>query len=118
MSAVNNHLFEVYASDATKNEDETQIAECKKNFKSTSTHMRANVFRSDENIFMETEEKEKTTAEISKNETLDVECKRARNNNKGKNVKIQYNYIWERKNEKGKYLRLYMQLGIKRKVER
>ena len=53
MSAVNNHLFEVYASDATKNEDETQIAECKKNFESTSTHMRANVFRSDENIFME-----------------------------------------------------------------
>ena len=88
MSAVNNHLFEVYASDATKNEDETQIAECKKNFKSTSTHMRANVFRSDENIFMETEEKEKTTAEISKNETLDEECKRARNNNKGKNVKM------------------------------
>ena len=93
MSAVNNHLFEAYASDATKNEDETQISECKKNFKSNSTQMRANIFRSDENIFMETEEKEKRTAEISKNETLDEECKRARNNNKGKDVKMQYDYI-------------------------
>ena len=93
MSAVNNHLFEAYASDATKKEDETQVAKYKKNFKSTSTHTRANVFSSDEIVFMETEEKEKTTAEICKNETLDVECKRARNNNKGKVVKIQYNCI-------------------------
>ena len=84
MSAVNNHFFEICASDETKNEDETQITEYKKYLKSTSTHMRATHFRSEENIFMETEEKEKITSETSKNEPLDVECKRARNNNKGK----------------------------------
>ena len=88
MSAVNNNLFEVYASDATKNEDETQIVEGKKNFKSTSYQMRANVFDSAENIFMENEARKKTTAEISKNETLDEECKRAINNNKGKMLKF------------------------------
>jgi len=88
MTALSNHLFKVCASDATKNEDETQITEYKKYLKSTSTHMRAEHFRSDENIFMETEEKEKTTSETSKNETLDVECKRARNNNKGTTVKF------------------------------
>ena len=88
MSTLNNHVFEVCASDATKNEDETQITEYKNFLKSTSTHMRAERIRSDENIFMETEEKEKTTSETSKNETLDVECKRARNNNKGKAVKF------------------------------
>ena len=88
MSTLNNHVFEVCASDATKNEDETQITEYKKYLKSTSTHMRAKHFRSEENIFMETEEKEKITSETSKNETLDVECKRARNNNKGKTVKF------------------------------
>ena len=87
MSEANEHLFEVGASDATKNEDEAQIIECKKYLKSTSTHMRADV-TSEENIFIETEEKEKTTLETSKNETLDVECKRARNNNKGKTVKF------------------------------
>ena len=89
MSAVNNNRFEVYASDATKNEDETQIVEGKKNFKSTSSYqMRANVFDSAENIFMENEARKKTTAEISKNETLDEECKRAINNNKGKTLKF------------------------------
>ena len=89
MSVLSNHLFEVCASDATKNEDETKITEYKMYLKSTSAHLRANVFRSDENIFMETEEKEKITSlENSKNETLDVECKRARYNNKGKDIQI------------------------------
>ena len=95
MSVLSNHLFEVCASDATKNEDETKITEYKKYLKSTSIHMRANIFRSDENIFMDTEEKEKTTLENSKNETLDVECKRARNNNKGKAIKFDLNFKWK-----------------------
>ena len=70
-----------------KNEDDAQISEYKKHLKSTSTQLRANIFRSDENIFMETERKDKTTSESSKNETLDVACKRAKSNNKGKAVK-------------------------------
>ena len=90
-------MFEVCASsNAPKNKDETQIVKSKMYFTSTGgyTSMRAanSVFRtcSDErNIFMETEaaRAEKTTTEISENETLAEECKGARNNNKGKIVK-------------------------------
>ena len=103
MSVLSNHLFEVCgggasSKDATKNEEEydekTQIAEYEKYLKSTSAasvaaHMRAKIYQSEENIFTE---KEKITSEASfsnscsKNETLDVECKRARNNNKGKSI--------------------------------
>ena len=88
MALLSNHLYHICASNATKNEDEAQISEYKKHLKSTSTQLRANIFRSDENIFMETERKDKTTSENSKNETLDVACKRAKSNNKGKAVKI------------------------------
>ena len=109
MSVLSNHLFEVCkgvsgggasSKDATKNEkddEKTQIAEYENYLKSTSAasvaaHMRAKIYQSEENIFTE---KEKITSEASfsnscsKNETLAVECKRARNNNKGK----KYYYI-------------------------
>ena len=75
MALLSNHLYHnISASNATKNEEEAQISEYKKHLKSNSTQLRANIFRSDENIFMETERKDKTTSESSKNETLDVAC--------------------------------------------
>ena len=100
MSVLSNHLFEVCkgvggggasSKDATKNEkddEKTQIAEYEKYLKSTSAasvaaHMRAKFYQSEEKSFSE---KEKITSEAScsKNETLDAECIRLRNNNKGK----------------------------------
>ena len=100
MSVLSNHLFEVCkgvggggasSKDATKNEkddEKTQIAEYEKYLKSNSAasvaaHMRAKFYQSEEKSFSE---KEKITSEAScsKNETLDAECIRLRNNNKGK----------------------------------
>ena len=104
MSVLSNHLFEVCkgvggggasSKDATKNEkddEKTQIAEYEKYLKSTSAasvaaHMRAKFYQSEENSFSE---KEKITSEAScsKNETLDAECIRLRNNNKGKSLLV------------------------------
>ena len=113
MSVLSNHLFEVCkgvggsgasSKDATKNEkddEKTQIAEYEKYLKSTSAasvaaHMRAKFYQSEENSFSE---KEKITSEAScsKNETLDAECIRLRNNNKGKSfISFNYSKICER----------------------
>ena len=108
MSVLSNHLFEVCkgvsgggasSKDATKNEEEydekTQIAEYEKYLKSTSAasvaaHMRAKIYQSEEKSFSE-KEKITSDASSSKNETLDVEYIRARNNNKGKSF-IRFNY--------------------------
>ena len=131
MSVLSNHLFEVCkgvggsgasSKDATKNEkddEKTQIAEYEKYLKSTSAasvaaHMRAKIYQSEEKSFSE---KEKITSEAScsKNETLDAECIRLRNNNKGKillvsiiakfvkGIKIVFQYM-KRKYKKYKHM--------------
>ena len=112
MSVISNHLFEVCkgvsgggasSKDATKNEkddEKTQIAEYEKYLKSTSAasvaaHMRAKIYQSEEKSFSE-KEKITSDASSSKNETLDVECIRARNNNKGKSfIRFNYNIFWK-----------------------